>query len=210
MSIRVIQRHKDEAVVRAALDRLGIDRDLAELLKVDYSDQLIEVLIELLDEVRDPIMKLEVVKALCGPYPQAYERVEKVLVDEYFNSVKSLDLPGFESLAWGVANCLEIIASPTSPHLNAYKSIVGNRSYGITRQMLVLALSKFDTGEVEDVLIALLDDMEVAGHAVMALGKVKSKKALPSLKKLESSRVSWIRREAKKSARLIETPRKTG
>lgn len=204
MSNLVIQRIKDEAVIKRALDELDISRGLEQLTAADYSDRLIDVLVELLHKARDPIVKLQVVKALCGPYRSSYGRVEKVLLDEYLDLADSQDLPGVDSLTWGIGNCLEIITSSASKHLDSYKSIVENRNYGSSRQMLVIALSKFDKNKVEDALIGLLDDPEVAGHAVMALGKIKSAKALPKLKKYEGSPVAWIKREAKKSVQLIE------
>jgi hypothetical protein len=205
MSNIVIQRIKDEALIKNALDQFDIGRGLDRLAVADYSDQLIEVLIELLHQVRDPIVKLQIVKALCGPYRSAYERVEKVLVDQYLDLANSQHLPCVDSLMWGIGNCLGIITSSTSPHLSTYKSIVEEKNYGASRQMLVIALSKFDKNKVEDTLIRLLDDPEVAGHAVMALGKIKSTKALPKLKKCEISKIAWIKREATKSVRLIET-----
>jgi hypothetical protein len=204
MNIRVFQREKDEFTIREAFNKLGISAELSDLAKQHYSEEMIDGLIEILPVVRDPIMKLELVKALCGPCPKAYERVEKVLIDEYFRSADSLNSIGVSSLLWGIGNCLEIIASPSLSNVEIYKKISNEKRFGITRQMIVLALSKFDKAKVEDLLIDLLGDEDVNGHAVIALGRIKSAKSLPWLRQLGNSPKNWIKREAKKSVRAIE------
>jgi HEAT repeat protein len=54
------------------------------------------------------------------------------------------------------------------------------------------------------VLIDLLDDDEVVGHAIIALGKLKSKKAYPAIERFATHPKAWIRKEAKKALARIE------
>ena len=47
----------------------------------------------------------------------------------------------------------------------------------MSRQMFALALGKVPSEKSENALIQVLDDDEIAPHALEALGKLKSKKA---------------------------------
>ncbi len=204
MNTIAIQREKEEAHIRDTLRNAGVHAQLEELTKHDYSDKLIDILIELVSATHDPIMKLQVLKSLCGPYKKAYARVEGVLVSQYLECADSPKAPGMDSLLWGIGNCIEITTNSDSHFLPTYKSIVGNKSHGTSRQMIVLALSKFKKDDVEDLLLELLDDPQVSGHAVMALGRIKSAKSTPLLMEMKKSAQPWVRREAEKSIRAIE------
>lgn len=50
--------------------------------------------------------------------------------------------------------------------------------------MLMLALAQTKNSKAVDVLRDLLDDDEVAGHAVMALGKLGAREAAPAIERL--------------------------
>ena len=52
--------------------------------------------------------------------------------------------------------------------------------------MFVAALGKIQSEEAEDVLIKLLDDEEVTPHALEALGRMKSKKAIEKMSKFST------------------------
>jgi HEAT repeat protein len=60
----------------------------------------------------------------------------------------------------------------------------------------------------EDVLIDLLDDDEVAGHAIIALRKLKSKKAYPAIKRFLTHPKAWVRNEAKKALAKVDKAEK--
>jgi len=74
--------------------------------------------------------------------------------------------------------------------------------------MLALSLGNMKNQRAEDVLIDLLDDDEVAGHAIIALGKLKSKKAYPAIKRFLIHPKSWVRNEAKKALAKIDKAEK--
>jgi HEAT repeat protein len=65
--------------------------------------------------------------------------------------------------------------------------------------MVVLALANMRDSRAVDVLLGLLDDDEVAGHAVMALGKLKAGKARPAIEEFLKHPKPWVRKEAKKA-----------
>ena len=84
--------------------------------------------------------------------------------------------------------------------------IVSNKENGMSRQMFVMALGKVKSEKErsEDVLICLLDDDEVASHALDALGKLRSKKAADKIRTLVNHERSSIRKEAVKALKRIE------
>jgi hypothetical protein len=64
--------------------------------------------------------------------------------------------------------------------------LAADRSYGHARQMVVLGLGKLKNNDrVVPVLLDLLDDEDVAGHAAMTFGKRRPYKRVPP------SSVSW-------------------
>ncbi len=97
---------------------------------------------------------------------------------------------------WAIGNSIEVIVGDDD--FDSIRKIVTNPENGMSRQMFVLALGKIKTQASEDLLIGLLDDKEVQGHALGALRKLKSKKAAEKASLLLSSPNAWIRKEAKK------------
>lgn len=97
---------------------------------------------------------------------------------------------------WAIGNSIEVIVR--NEDFDSIRKIATNPENGMSRQMFVLALGKIKTQASEDLLIGLLDDKEVQGHALGALRKLKSKKAAEKASLLLSSPNAWIRKEAKK------------
>ena len=77
--------------------------------------------------------------------------------------------------------------------------LVENRSFGKARQMVVLGLGRSKRSEVVPLLIGLLDDDDVSGHAVKALAKLGAQDARPELERMVSDPRSWVRKEAQKA-----------
>jgi len=69
--------------------------------------------------------------------------------------------------------------------------------------MLVLGLGRFSSPEAEEVTVELLNDEDVKLHAIIALGKMKSKRALFELEKLLTDKRAAIRKEARKAITKI-------
>jgi len=65
--------------------------------------------------------------------------------------------------------------------------------------MLVIALGKMKNPHAVDLLIELLGDDEVVGHALAALGKRRDQKARPCIERLLNHPKAWVRGEAKKA-----------
>ena len=74
-----------------------------------------------------------------------------------------------------------------------------DKKFGRSREMLALALIGMKSPKVDDVLIKLLDDDDVVGHALIAIGKRRVEQARDRVELLKSHPKAWIRKEAKKA-----------
>jgi len=105
------------------------------------------------------------------------------------------------SLAWAIGNALSIV------DLKGFEKqiieLCRNPKYGIARQMVVLSLYRVRDPEAEETALNLLNDEDVKLHAIIALGRIKSKRALFELEKLISDKRVTIRKEARKSITKI-------
>jgi HEAT repeat protein len=70
--------------------------------------------------------------------------------------------------------------------------------------MLALALGNMQDDRAVNTLIELLDDEEVAGHALIGLGRLGSREAIPHLAPFLDHPTSWIRNEARNALRRME------
>ncbi len=108
--------------------------------------------------------------------------------------------PGYR---WAVGNALEIVADDSV--FDELVAVAQDRTYGRAREMVVLGLGRMKNPRAVEVLIELLDDVDVAGHAVMALGRLRAPQARPALEPFLDHPRPWVRKEAKKAlARLRE------
>jgi HEAT repeat protein len=100
-----------------------------------------------------------------------------------------------DSVRWSIGRALSDVA--IDAELGAIIELVEDRSYGRSREMLALALGKLKDARAVDVLIGLLDDADVVGHAVIALGKLRASRARGQVEALLRHEKAWIRRAAK-------------
>lgn len=102
-----------------------------------------------------------------------------------------------DSVMWAIGDSLSRIANDT-----VFEEVVAlacDKQYGKSREMLTLALARMRNPLAVDILIELLQDDEVAGHAVMALGKLRNHRAAKAIEPFTRHSKTWIRREAKKA-----------
>lgn len=95
--------------------------------------------------------------------------------------------------------------------LSALLAIAGDARYGMCRQMIVYALPRFKASrDVEPALVALLDDPDVALHAMSALRRsIGAEAALPHLRQIEAAHSGdslgdTARREIRKAVKSLE------
>ncbi|HEX5235409.1 MAG TPA: HEAT repeat domain-containing protein [Silvibacterium sp.] len=144
------------------------------------------------------VAKEEVVRALTVPW--AKPLAAPVLIEEF---TRASD----DSLRWAIGNALDTVADYSV--LERMIEIAMDRQFGSARQMVVMALGKFKDFRCEDAALRLLNDEEVAGHAVVALRRLRSMRALSALEVMKSHPKAWVRSEAKKAIAAISKPQKS-
>lgn len=155
----------------------------------------IPVLSSLLEKGIDDIkIKEGVIRALT--VKDAAGVPNKVLIEEY-NQIPKNET----SLRWAIGNAFYTII--TNEDAENILQIVQDRENGLSRQMFVAALGKIKSEQSEIVLIKLLDDFEVAPHALDALGRLKSKKAKEKIEILLGHKNKLIRKEAERALKKI-------
>jgi hypothetical protein len=152
------------------------------------------VLLRWLPKVDNPDIKDEIVRCLSVPW--LGNAGTAVFIEEFRKSA-----PLNEMVAWTIGNALSIV--DVRGFENQIIELCRNPTYGMTRQMLVLGLGRFHDAGAEDTALELLKDESVKLHAVIALGKMKSRRAIPELEKLLADKKSILRREARKAITSI-------
>ena len=106
------------------------------------------------------------------------------------------------SYKWALGNGLSIVADDSV--VDELIELARDRTHGKSREMLALALANIRDPRVVDVLLELLQDEQMAGHAVIALGKLGASKGRASIEPFVHHEKAWIRREAKKALSRID------
>ncbi len=193
-----------EALILADISAVGFDvESLADLREsgIRYRDA-IPVLLRWLPEVREQQVKEEIVRALSVPW--AKPAATQLLIEEFRNIDASADPSGL-GLRWTVGNALEVLFDDA--HFDELAELAQNRRYGRSREMIVLGLGKSKRPEAVNVLLRLIHDPDVDGHAVSALRKLKTPEARAAFEhKLNDTR-AWVRNEARRA--LAKLPPKS-
>ncbi|MEN6570899.1 MAG: HEAT repeat domain-containing protein [Anaerolineaceae bacterium] len=195
-SIRANKR--DAAPVLAELTEAGYMIDAVEYLyinKLNYKSA-IPILLKWLPLIDNLAVKEAIVRALTVPWAKPI--AAPALLAEYHKLENESDI----GIKWAIANALEVVADD-----NSYDQIVNfvqDPRNGSSRQMLTLALGNMKNPHAQNVLLALLDDDQVAGHAIIALGKLRSIKAYDAIEKFTNHPRTWVRKEAKRALTRIE------
>jgi HEAT repeat protein len=190
---RAIRAHKESlAPVVAELRRAGYDVESLDALRRSGQkyESAIPVLLNWLPRLSSLDAKESIVRTLSVPW--AKPSAGAVLLCEFDNAPKEA-----ESFRWAIGNALEVVAVP--PLQDKLIEIVTNKANGKAREMFVLALAKIREPRSVEILIKLLDDKQVAGHAVMALRKLRVPEALDYLEPFTRHPQNWIRNEARKA-----------
>ncbi|WP_428267206.1 HEAT repeat domain-containing protein [Haliangium sp.] len=155
----------------------------------------IPILVRWLPRVDDAGVKEDIIRTLSVPWARG---ATPLLLTEF---EKAEDCSG-TGLRWAIANALEVLASDEIA--DELIRLAATPEYGAARQMLVVSLGKLSVEGVDEVLIGLLSDDVVVGHAVMALGKRRAKAARSRIETLLSHPKAWVRDEVKKALEQID------
>jgi hypothetical protein len=196
---RVARNRADAAPVLEALRFQGFAIEwIADLFnqKLDYRTA-IPTLADWLPRVANPDVKEDIVRALSVKWARG-TAAPKLLVAEF---ERADDATG-AGLRWAIGNALEVLADDELA--DEMIKLATDRRYGRAREMVVLGLGKLKDPRVTDVLIGLLADEEVVGHAVKAVGKSRATTARSRIEPLLDHPNAWIRKEAQKALARID------
>jgi len=153
----------------------------------------VPILLHWLSRISDPQVKEDIVRTLSVPW--AKPAAAPALIEEFRKAESG-------EIRWAIANGLAVIADDAV--FEELAELVYDKGYGKAREMLALALGNMQDSRAVIVLMDLLNDEQVMGHAVMALGKLKASAARVRLKELTDHPTDWVRKEARKALASID------
>lgn len=108
----------------------------------------------------------------------------------------------YEILTWAIGATLEtLVAEWWADDLLDLAQDVTN---GKARQMPVMGVGKLKDPRASEVLVGLLDDPEVFGHAIYGLGRLKDERARPIFERFLDHPEAWIRQEARAAIKKLD------
>jgi HEAT repeat protein len=191
----------EEARVLARLAQAGLDGipSLSALAQsgVKY-DTVVPILIASLDDTDDPRVKEWIVRCLSVPWAKAAG-------GHLVELLPTAAHKGQTALAWATGNAIGVLANPRiAPSM---VDLVLDETLGAARQMIVLALPRVDgVIDAESVLLRLVSDPEVNGHAVVALARLSRESSRPVLERAATDDRPWVRQAAKRGLKKLGDP----
>jgi HEAT repeat protein len=184
-----------EDVVRNLRD-VGVDvTDVWELVNGSVAyPAAVPVLLAALQEADPAEARLRegIVRALT--IKQARPVAAPVIISE----MRRQQMHGADAMElWPYANALAVVADDS-----VYDEVVAlamDRSLGRAREMLMRALGNMRSAAATDVLVSMLDDPDVDGHAVVALSKRRDAPPTAFDRHLDDPR-TWVRKAARRGA----------
>ena len=192
------QYEKAARPVLSELADTGIDvKAIADVTAREEYRRAVPVLVRWLGETGDFHVEQDLVRSLAehAARPDAIRPLVKYFED--------LDPEADEGLKWAVGNSLAELADDDVAE--DIIRLAEDRSHGSARQMLVVALGKLRSRDAIRAARQLLDDDEVAGHAVIALGLARDAGARDALERFTDHDQRWVREQAKRALHKIDT-----
>lgn len=158
--------------------------------------QAIPVLLSGLQRATDQKVKGEIVRALSVPW--AKPAATGSLVEQF----RLVDDESGMGLRWTVGNALEVVWDDS--RFDDLVALARDESFGKAREMVVLGLARSKKPEAGEVLLELLKDPVVSGHAVKALRKLKFPAARPGLERMLGDDRAWVRKEGHRALAALD------
>ncbi len=176
------------------LEEAGFRQPLPELRRVG-NPRAVPVLVKWLPLVTYTPLRRDIIATLGSSWARPHSTAP--LLDEFRReqAQEAVDT----SVCWSIGDALERVADESV--LDDLIDISLDRNLGSARGLFVAALGnmKDSKDRVVPILLRLLDDGDVAGYAIMALGKIKAPAVRKSVQGFLKHSDPWIRREAKKA-----------
>jgi hypothetical protein len=190
---------RTEEELRAELRSLGYPRDSLEGFVTNRLDvrAAVPVLLRDLPKIDDEALKEQIVRGLTTPETKRVSpEAVAVLVDEFRRANEHY-------FRWAISNALAEMADEDD--LDEIASLARDDRYGKSREMLALALGRMkNEPHAVDVLLELLEDDVMAGHAIIGLRMLKAKRAKARIEPFREHDKGWVRKEAKKAVAELE------
>ena len=188
---RIERNRIEEQPIVSDLKELGVHVERVWELTKQRADwvRALPVLLRHLEADYSTDTKSTLVRLLSVPHVKGV--AAKPLIREYEKATDET------SLKWTIGNALSVVADDTV--FDDIVRLAKDKRNGKAREMVVVALGNMRNPQAVDVLMELLDDSVVAGHAIMALRKLKATKAKEKVLPFQQHPVRWIREEAKKA-----------
>lgn len=184
----------ESARVLSDLTGAGFDlKRISDLNRAGHYAEAIPVLIHWVPLVSNRPLREELIRVISVPW--GGRQAAELLLSE-------MKKPGDARLKWAIANGLAVVADDA-----VYRDVVAliaDKTVGKPREMLTLALGNMKNPAAVDILVRLLEDDIVVGHALMALRKLKAVAARPLIERLVEHKKAWVRTEARKALGAID------
>ena len=185
------QNRLDAKPIIKELRKAGFDvaNGVGELYakKINYQSA-IPILVDWLPKISNPDVKEDIVRALSVKWAK---HAAPLLVTEFEQAEDETGI----GLRWAIGNALEVLADDAIA--DDMIRLAQSRQYGRAREMVVMGLGKLKHPDMASILIKLLEDEEVFGNAIIALGRLKSFETRVHIESYLDHPRSWIRRAAK-------------
>jgi len=184
---------QDSAPVVSDLIEAGFDVEwISDLYSKRYNyKDAIPILLRWLPKIDNLDVKESIVRALSVPWAKPI--AASILIEEFHKMPNESNT----GIKWAIANALSIVADDSV--FAEIVELLQDTRHGASREMLAVSLGNMKDPSAQDVLIGLLDDNQITGHVIIALGKLKSEKARPAIEPFVSHPKAWVRKEAKKA-----------
>lgn len=179
--------------VSSIWDLVNTDRRYPEAIPI-----LINWLDRLEDADVDGRMKVRegVVRALSS------REARPAAVPALIRAMKSTDAHDNQMFGWAVGNALSVTADES--FYDDIVDLLHDTALGIGRQMLVYPVGRSSREDATHVLIGLLDDHEISGHAIDALARRRDPASKSSLERFTTDSRPWVRRSAARGLTKME------
>ncbi|KNF07338.1 HEAT repeat containing protein [Gottschalkia purinilytica] len=153
--------------------------------------EVVPILLKYLDKFEGSNYKEGIVRALGV---KGFTEATETLIKEFSSS-------NDRYYKWAIGDSLFMIQDKRFE--DEYIEIVKNKKHGSARQMVVIGIGRIKSEKAIPILIDLLDDEEVNGHVIIALGYYKDPKLIKYIEPFIDHKEAWKRNEAKKALKKM-------